>query len=498
MVDHEEHRYDPDEKASWGSFTLWVDGVNITEHNEVGEYVRSAHWYLLPLIEWFVVSWDDLLHEERLPLRNAGQDAATGMTKLLIQSLGMVRPDLDEFARYEKWQDWWSRHCIGQAASGGLFPDVYLRRWGDLVEVSVGTKRSAGTPDHFYFRNVGIAHFVPVDAVATALHDVLGRAVAELRRRRPNSPRLKELEQAWSDLDDSAGVRYAGRLARLSGVDTADAEATERFHSLWSQVDDMFVDGLEGDFRSELVGAPGTGLVLESSPQLALLFGSYSPSISADDVQTLLRSFHGSLKHAEPHDLPNLDDSYDMTLTPGEQGSVLGEIAYRKLVDTQSSFVDVDKFLQELKVRVTEASLTDGNTRAVTIMSARFGAHIIVNSNYIRGTSERVRRFTLAHELGHILLDRARSARFAIASGPWAPVAIEKRANAFAAAFLMPESLVERTSVSIGAFGSLASPLLAGQLAETLNVSLSSLAERMYNLMLVSREEADIIRESTM
>lgn len=42
-------------------------------------------------------------------------------------------------------------------------------------------------------------------------------------------------------------------------------------------------------------------------------------------------------------------------------------------------------------------------------------------------------RFTLAHELCHLLIDRDSGSQLALVSGPWAPKAVEQRANAFAA-----------------------------------------------------------------
>ena len=76
-------RRDPDdgmgasfeEKLSWGSFQIWAKGSNICLHMEEGETVESVHWYLLPLLEWLSSNWEFLLHEERLPARNAGDDA---------------------------------------------------------------------------------------------------------------------------------------------------------------------------------------------------------------------------------------------------------------------------------------------------------------------------------------------------------------------------------------------------------------------------------------
>ena len=51
-------------------------------------------------------------------------------------------------------------------------------------------------------------------------------------------------------------------------------------------------------------------------------------------------------------------------------------------------------------------------------------------------------RFTLAHELCHLLFDRSVGQRLAVASGPWAPPSLEQRANAFAAMLLMPTKVV--------------------------------------------------------
>jgi Zn-dependent peptidase ImmA (M78 family) len=52
----------------------------------------------------------------------------------------------------------------------------------------------------------------------------------------------------------------------------------------------------------------------------------------------------------------------------------------------------------------------------------------------------------LAHELCHLLYDRHHGVELQIVSGEWAPVEIEKRANAFAAALLMPDALIIRAA----------------------------------------------------
>src|SRR5258708_957142 len=74
-------RADDEVRESWGSFTIWTRGENLCAHVEQGEVVDSAHWYMLPLMEWLADNWDPLLHEERLPLRNAGVSAAESLSQ---------------------------------------------------------------------------------------------------------------------------------------------------------------------------------------------------------------------------------------------------------------------------------------------------------------------------------------------------------------------------------------------------------------------------------
>jgi Zn-dependent peptidase ImmA (M78 family) len=490
-ADPDDHRYDPDEQMSWGSLTLWVDGVNLTEHLEQGELLRSAHWYLLPTIEWIVGNWDALLHEERLPLNNADADAASAMTRLLIQPLRLVRSDLDEFERLERWQSWWSRHNIVDSVAGGIFPDVYIRRWGDLAEISAGASMAPGVPSHFRYQNVNFVRRVPVANVASAFYDVLQRAVAELLRRRPESARLAALSHELASLTDDGGENYSRRLALLSGVDVAKEDGLETFERLWAEVDETLGGDLDPDAREFAVGHRHGGLVLETAPQVALLFGSYNPSIVPDDVQVLIRNLHTVLREGRSSSLPELKVPPLPVLSPGQEGSQIGETAYSQLTDAESGYVDVARVMEDLGISYSVDVLTDANTRAVSLVSERYGYHVVVNRAYLRGTSERVLRFTLAHELGHILLDKNRSVRMAMVSGPWAPIAVEQRANAFAAAFLMPEELIARHAGDMS--GRLASRRVAEQLAARLRVSLSSLADRMYNLLLVTREEADAL-----
>ena len=80
-----------------------------------------------------------------------------------------------------------------------------------------------------------------------------------------------------------------------------------------------------------------------------------------------------------------------------------------------------------------------------------------------------------------------------MASGPWAPVDVERRANAFAAMLLMPASLVQR------AVSKLAEPLNTGKgvsvIADTLQVARSSMLSHLENLGYLDETDRQLIEE---
>ena len=183
----------PEVSHSWGSFQLWVDGRNLCAHSEEGERIESVHWYLLPLMEWLARNWNPLLHEERLPVKNGGGNAWASLRSTRFPPAAMAM-DVDLEARWdERWHGWWSRHALRAASDGGLFPDVIFRRLRDVVEISWGDARGAGTPAGFDFLECGPrAVRLPPAEVAAPLHEALVSACDHLVHA-AESDRVREL-----------------------------------------------------------------------------------------------------------------------------------------------------------------------------------------------------------------------------------------------------------------------------------------------------------------
>jgi Zn-dependent peptidase ImmA (M78 family) len=178
---------------------------------------------------------------------------------------------------------------------------------------------------------------------------------------------------------------------------------------------------------------------------------------------------------------------------PWSQGYELAESVLDDLgvFDDSQESVDIDAILASLGVHLESISLQDPSIRGVAIAGAEYRPTILLNRSYRPNARRTARRFSLAHELCHLLYDRGVSREIALPSGPWAPRDIERRANAFAAMLLMPPGRIRSLLETLGDQpGSLATVL---DVSQRLQTSFTATAEHMHNLGLISEEERDAI-----
>jgi Zn-dependent peptidase ImmA (M78 family) len=474
--------------ASWGSMEIWVHGHNLCAHIEQEEPVDSVHWYLLPFLQWLVSNWDFFLHEERLPNKNAG-----GTAWISMRRTNEAPPNLspDEAERWEtRWHQWWERHCLVACREGGLLPNLFIRRWRDRIEFSWGVHCLAGAPEHFRFDAFpGCGRLAP-DDVADVLFGILDRASRHLLDEMPDSPVFARLVQDVAALETSDQRR---RLGLISGVRPDENAPAEQ----WDRLRQMFPANLSREAHDAVFGTSERKLVFQGSCPAALMFGSLSPTIDEGDVQLLADKLVRSLTpDGESEVLRRMvrDEPVARTdETAWEQGYQLAEDLLEELGDgyVEDSCVDVDHLYQDLGIAVQDVRLSDRSIRAVAIAGRHYRPNVLMNRSYLY-LDEEPRRFTLAHELCHILHDRSYGAQLAMASGPWAPVDVEQRANAFAAMLLMPDPLVE--AIVRGLTIPLDSAAAIGEVANRLRTSFSSTLEHLCNRKFIDETVRDKLR----
>ncbi|MEO3809318.1 ImmA/IrrE family metallo-endopeptidase [Sphaerisporangium sp. B11E5] len=488
----------PEESASWGSFQIWTYGQNLSAHVSQGEYVPATHWYLLPLLEWLAENWNPLFHEERLPNRNQDEPAATAL--IYTRNAPALIGEAETVAWEEEWFEWYQRHALRSARDGGLFPHVVVRRFRDLVEVSWDDEPLAGSPPGYRHSSArGVAYFSP-EVVASPLYEVLREAARFLLSLCPESKRLVKLSQQVDELtlpgqhntrlDWLAGLRALPPLrSRLQG-NLPEAEMRSRWEEIVSELRNQ--GNSEG--ADAALAVEQSSLVISGSCQAALLFSSTSPTVTRDDVHTLAAILVSQYtKNIVTAALEELSEQTvpDPSLPAWEQGYELAEQVHSQLGDRfAEGWVDVAGVLEELQVTLLSARLHDDNIRACSLVGPHHRPTVIHNeaSPYQTATAK---RFSMAHELCHLLFDRSRGRRLAIASGPWAPKIIERRANAFAAMFLMPTRLVQAARADSP------DPIhdLEGitTFAGRLRVSRHAAIEHLYNLTLMSEFDRDML-----
>ena len=434
----------PDEAISWGGFQIWVEGRNLCAHQDGGERFESVHWYLLPLFEWFVANWDPLLHEEKLPVKNAAEAAWQSLRQTQFPPL-MMEDDDERAERWEReWQSWFFRHSLYVARQGGLFPEILIRRWRDSVEISWGSTSQRDTGEGFRFLDgrMGVAR-VPPKLVAEALEEVLAGAAHYLVDQSPESDRLRALQKGIKSLRKPV-EKANDRLAWLAGLGV-DAS---RFQKGWKRVRNHFKELPKKD-RSGLFAVDVGGLVVEGACHAALMFGTVSPTL---DESSVLRIAEAMVELHEPgaesEKLRALVRSEPIVDTgpPWEQGYELAQEVLEDMshLAQEEGLLDMGSLLDTLGVDVHDLELSDRTIRGLAVAGPDFHPGIRVNVSHEANGYPSGRRFTLAHELCHLLFDREAGRRLSMASGPWAPRDIERRANAFAAMFLMPRDLVSK------------------------------------------------------
>ena len=156
-------------------------------------------------------------------------------------------------------------------------------------------------------------------------------------------------------------------------------------------------------------------------------------------------------------------------------GYIAAEIVREVLGRDRGVQFDIDAVLRQLGVRVHAQELGTEKIDAIAVWGMR-GPCVILNDDRLHKSPERT-RMTLAHELGHLVLDREGGLPFCEVLGGALDDFVERRANAFAAELLLPRGIVEQRRItSKGGIGEFVSTL-----KQDFSVSKSVICAQIFN-----------------
>lgn len=459
---------------SVGDLRLIVGGRNVTSSKRGAASQPYVSWYLFPFLKWLAANWADLLHEEDFAWpNNTSLPAAVACPNALERWIGSE--EVQERGFYRNAQAWHRRHGLRAASEGGLFPDLYLRRYLDNIEISW-----TGVPPRFagetfaFVAEPGTA-YLSVAAIAEPLWQLLNWAC--------------ETAPVVEEADRVALAQFATRVADLANISDDELSASYAPGNVLSLAR-AALKRRNAEVALMDLRVPAAPAIEHFSAAVAM-FGGVSPNLSARDVDTLsgfLAQVYGGQDSEALGELVE-DAGFPKARAPHVEGQ---QRALELLEDLKwkaaDGFVDIRAVVAALGVSVIEANLETDSIRGVALAGERMAPTIVVNLTSPYNQTEEGRRFSIAHELCHILFDRSHARRVAVSSGPWAPAGVEKRANAFAAMLLMPSALVSKGLRADSPFATLA------DLAVALRVSQHALAEHAYNLGLIDESERERVR----
>jgi Zn-dependent peptidase ImmA (M78 family) len=287
--------------------------------------------------------------------------------------------------------------------------------------------------------------------------------------------------------------------ALVKKIDALDRIEPERFNAadiaeaLLARVRASFQEKSREDLLTPKLSR-NARYVISEAPAVAM-FGGVSVQLSDADIAALRDALIAAANGAASDQLGRLVENAPLRGKPWQDGYDLAEDFLDRLEEDRIAVApeghcDVRALCEQLDITINQKDLNTESIRGVALAGEGYSPSILVNTRSSYNSSENGRRFTIAHELCHILHDQSRARRIAHASGPWAPPGVEKRANAFAAWLLMPPRLLHQ---HLGMELKMNVDRLHA-IAGALHVADSALIEHLFNISLIDEVERDDLR----
>ena len=392
-------KFDPERSdLAWGEGALWVDSEPLWFQQDLEGLPEPLCWTWVDLLEFLGRNWIWLAYEENYPFDLTPFDP----TRLRSEARKRWEdlPEKDVFDEDEQLFRFERRHNLASGMKGIFLPEISILREGNIAWLCAEER----------------AHRLPFARILDVLEQV-GEIIAA-RVSDSKEPRARRALNVWLARERTDNCCLLQLRSGLTKEEIAELQQESTLEKYWE------VKAANDD--SELLAAARLS----------------ARAVSLDGQKRVLEKIR-SLKCVETPDLDAITEQAQpimedvANLKPFEQGYRLASWL-RDGSGCKGRFEPED-FLRNLNVLIDQVEIPLSSLDAVACWGTRHGPAIILNVG--QGTTACTahgRRSTLAHEIGHLLMDRGQSLPLAEVLGGATPAWIEQRARAFAAELLLP------------------------------------------------------------
>lgn len=362
---------------------------------------QGIEWTWVELLEHFARFWPDLILEEGDPL------GLNVPIETLRAAAGVRWLALTEQQHEQEEETLWAYLEAHDLAAGlqGVFPSaLFVTREGNGIR----------------FASRDTVVLVEAQQAETTLQR-LGDAIAT-RLELAQDERAKRARELWSERENVDPGRFTRLLTGLSDEELGDLPPIQHAKLLVP------------DFRSarqptELlaVARMSAGALSSKDRSEVLEWVIAAPQIWTQPIERLSAETASMLSGLADH-------------PPHQQGVEVARWFRGQFRHPNERFEPEHLLRNDWKVSIIERKLGTGHVDAICSWGPKHGPAILLNR-----TSRRARllgrRATLAHEIGHLLMDRDKALPLGEVLGGRLPVSVEQRAKAFAAELLIPQSV---------------------------------------------------------
>lgn len=358
-------------------------------------------WTWIELLEWLGESWTALMAEDGLP-RPLDPASFADLLRLIERDAryasGSAAHDMES-----AWWEFFESHDLSRALGGAWPRPLLIWREGHIAHILTDDEHLRGS-------------WNAVRGSLVALGDAIKERVSAL-----SDARSLRARNQWLAREDASAASIVSVISGLPRSET--------------------------DFIVELLPKQDGGHGLAEVEENEILAAArMSAGLSRPAIEAILREL-SAVDRTNARELDALESAVrDSVVTapgtkPYEQGYLYAHWLREHLALAADQPIDLLRHLRDWGVDYIEVSLGTALIDAVACWGPRHGPAVLVNVDGKHSGSLSGRRASVAHEIGHLLVDRVGALPAAEVLGGRVNPAVEARARAFAAELLLPREV---------------------------------------------------------